>query len=310
MARAILITGATGTQGSALIDALLAKPAGPDDFLILAVTRNAGSPAAQRTLAKSPSSIRLVEGDLDDAPALFESARAAAEGLPIWGVFSVQVVLRDGWTPEGEVAQGKAVIDEALKAGTVRHFVFTSVERGGDEASWDAPTPIPQFQPKYHIERHLREATARPGAPDMGWTVLRPVSFMDNLAPRFGGHAYYAMMRGSMPAEKTLQWIAAADIGFIAAEVFRNPEKYRGQALGLATDELTFPQLAELFTKVTGRPFDILGGPQSVFPGFEDGMRWFNEVGYGADVAKIRRLHPGATTMEDWLKKSSYVSAG
>ncbi|KAJ0147318.1 Uncharacterized protein HZ326_10066 [Fusarium oxysporum f. sp. albedinis] len=65
MSRAILVTGATGNQGGAVIDALLSRK--PSDFLLLAVTRDAKSPSAQSLAAKSPSSIRLVEGDLDSS---------------------------------------------------------------------------------------------------------------------------------------------------------------------------------------------------------------------------------------------------
>jgi uncharacterized protein YbjT (DUF2867 family) len=86
MNRAILVTGATGKQGGALIKALLASKAG---FPILAVTRDSASPSAQRLAAKS-SSITLVQGDLNDTEAIFNAAEQATSH-PIWGVFSVQV---------------------------------------------------------------------------------------------------------------------------------------------------------------------------------------------------------------------------
>ncbi|KAL8366447.1 hypothetical protein RB595_004976 [Gaeumannomyces hyphopodioides] len=304
MSRAILVTGATGTQGGALIDALVA---GDDDFLILAVTRDASSAAAQRVASKSASKIRLVQGDLDDVPALFAAARAAAAGVPVWGVFSVQVAMGPGYTPDGEVAQGKALVDEALRAGSgVGHFVYTSVDRGGDDASWDEPSPMPQFATKYHIERHLRAAAAGSG---MGWTVLRPTSFMENLLPGFGAVAFYAMLRDNMPASKTLHWVAAADIGHFAAEAFRKPAEYSGRALGLAGDELTFAQLDEVFTRVTGKPFNILGLRQEVFPGMEVVIKWMAEHGYDVDVARVREMHPGLISMEEWLRKSPFVDA-
>ncbi len=86
MSRAILVTGATGKQGGALIKTLLANKAG---FPILAVTRDPNSPSAQRLAAKS-SSITLVKGDLNDTETLFKAAEEASTN-PIWGVFSVQV---------------------------------------------------------------------------------------------------------------------------------------------------------------------------------------------------------------------------
>lgn len=83
---AVLITGATGKQGGAVIKTLLSKRAG---FEILAVTRNARSPAAQK-LSHMSSTIKLVEGNLDDPAGIFRTARSVTSA-PIWGVFSVQV---------------------------------------------------------------------------------------------------------------------------------------------------------------------------------------------------------------------------
>lgn len=86
MSRALLITGATGKQGGAVIKALLATSA---DFQILAVTRDAASPSAQRLANESPK-IKLVQGNLDECDMIFKTAKDASN-LPIWGVYSVQV---------------------------------------------------------------------------------------------------------------------------------------------------------------------------------------------------------------------------
>lgn len=86
MSRALLITGATGKQGGSVIKALLAAKA---DFDILAVTRDSSSPSAQRLASQSPR-VSLVQGNLDEPEAIFESAKKTSN-VPIWGVFSVQV---------------------------------------------------------------------------------------------------------------------------------------------------------------------------------------------------------------------------
>lgn len=86
MSRALLITGATGKQGGSVIRALLAANA---DFDILAVTRDSSSPSAKKLVEKSPR-ISLVQGNLNDAEGIFDTAKAASK-VPIWGVFSVQV---------------------------------------------------------------------------------------------------------------------------------------------------------------------------------------------------------------------------
>ncbi|KAH7007560.1 hypothetical protein EDB80DRAFT_843031 [Ilyonectria destructans] len=150
MSRAVLITGATGNQGGSVIDALVAKQ--PSDFLLLAVTRNAQSASAKRLAAKS-ASIKL-------------SAKQVAETSPLWGVYSVQASMGKGVILDGEIRQGKALVDESIKA-KVQHFVYSSVERGGDERSWDNATP----------------------------TILQPVIFMDNLIPGFTSKIFLTTLR-------------------------------------------------------------------------------------------------------------------
>lgn len=87
MSRAILVTGATGKQGGAVVNALLKCGA---DFRILALTRDPASPSAQRLAAKSKN-ISLVQGNLNEPDAIFPNAKKVEPS--IWGVFSVQVGL-------------------------------------------------------------------------------------------------------------------------------------------------------------------------------------------------------------------------
>ena len=86
MSRAILVTGATGKQGSSVLQALISAKA---DFQYLALTRNPASASAQRLAQKSPS-IKLIGGDLDHPDEIFRAAKEKTS-VPIWGVFSVQV---------------------------------------------------------------------------------------------------------------------------------------------------------------------------------------------------------------------------
>jgi uncharacterized protein YbjT (DUF2867 family) len=86
MSKPILVTGATGKQGGAVINALLSSPSAKD-FTILAVTRNAESGSARKLVERG---VKIVQGDLKDVEAIFkEAAKVSTE--PIWGVFSVQV---------------------------------------------------------------------------------------------------------------------------------------------------------------------------------------------------------------------------
>ena len=175
MAKNLLITGATGKQGGAVISALLASRAA-EDFVIYAVTRDPSS-AAAKSLA-SNASVKIIQGNLDAPVALFQSA-----GVPIWGVFSVQIPMGSGQSPATEQRQGIELVDAAVSHGSVKQFVYASADRGGPRSASD-PTNIPHFISKYNIEKHLEEQAKRV---DMSYTILRPVAFMENLTDNFAG---------------------------------------------------------------------------------------------------------------------------
>jgi len=299
MSKALLITGATGKQGGAVIDALLASP-NAQDFTILALTRNPTS-ASATTLSQKAPNIKLVKGDLNDCPAIFASA-----GTPIWGVFSVQLPFGSGATPETEEAQGKALIDAAL-AHNVRHFVYASVERHGADGDTD-PTLVPHFISKFNIEKHLETQTDH-GA-KMSYTVLRPVCFMENFTPDFMGRTFVTMLKSSLSAGHKVQLVSTTDIGYFAAQAFIHPddERYRNVAIDLASDELTFGEVSEVFEKVVGRSipttFALVGyGVMWMMADLGIMFRWINTVGFNTDIGKVREMHPKAMTFADWLAK-------
>lgn len=307
MSKAILVTGATGNQGGAVIDALLSQKR--NDLTILAVTRDANSAGAKRLTSKS-SSIKLVQGNLDDVPALFESAAQAASPDPIWGVYSVQISMGRGVTVDSEVAQGAALVDESIARG-VSHFVYSSVERGGDAASWETPTPVPHFQSKQRVETHLRDAAA---GTSMTWTILRPVAFMDNLMPGIPTKVFLTAMRDALNG-KSMQWVAVADIGAFAALAFARPEEWRNKAVGLAGDELTFDQMSGAFERTTGYPAPVsysFFGNTLMYMVTEVNLMisWFASDGYKADVGKCREAHPRMLNFETWLVKKSLFETG
>ena len=311
MAKALLITGATGKQGGSVIDALLSLNNDGSKFTILALTRDTTSPSAKRLASRGNGNIKLVEGDLNDVPTLFEEAKRINSNRPIWGVYSVQASLGPGVTVEGEITQGKALIDGAIEAG-IKHFVYSSVERGGDTASWDSPTPIPHFQTKQVIEQHLRAVTAAGEAGgSMGWTILRPVAFMDNLEPGMKTKVFIAALWNHLgDRDKSMQWVATADIGVFAAKAFVSPAEWNHRAVGIAGDELTMEQMSAAFARATGSPAPVTYWPLGSFLTYmvaEVGLMvgWFASHGYKADIAARRRDHPGMLTFEEWLPKKS-----
>lgn len=278
----IAVTGATGQQGGAVARKLLAE-----GWRVRALTRDVNKPAAQELKALGAE---VVAGDLDNGSEL----EAAFKGA--YGVFSVQ----NFWLPnvgfEGEVKQGKAVA-AAAKAAGVQHLVYSSVgaaHRGLGQK---------HFESKWLIEQYIQSL-------DIPHTILRPVAFMENynwsrayiLNGTFSGN-------GLRP-DKKHQIIAVEDIAVFAALVFANPQAYLGQTIELAGDELTEPELAETFSKVIGRPIQLVppsgGWGNASEEEMQAAFNFFNGEAYAADILALRRLHPGLLRFEAYLRKNGW----
>ncbi len=282
--RLILVTGATGQQGGAVARKLLER-----GFAVRALTRDTEKPAVKELAGLGAE---VVEGDLDDRA----SIERALEGVR--GVFSVQQFAETG--VEGEVRQGKALADAAKEAG-VEHFVYSSVGSAHKE------TGIPHFDSKWEVEEHARGI----GLP---CTVLRPVFFMQNWEwmrePILGG-----ALPQPLDPEKPLQNVAVEDIGAFAALAFENPDQWIGREVDLAGDEMTMTDIAGAFSRVTGREVSYV---QTPWDQFEEQMgeefavmyRWFDDVGYEADIGALRSEHPGLTSLEDYLRRHGWEGAG
>lgn len=307
--KAILITGATGKQGGSVLNQL-ASHSSASQFTLLAVTRDAGSPSAKRIVERHPK-VLLVQGDLNDVPRLFSSAKStlkeAGKLEQIWGVYSVQISMGPGVTTEFEVKQGSDLIDESIKEG-VTHFVYSSVDRGGNEKSFNNSTPIPHFQTKEEIEQHLLKVAGKKGE-NMGWTILRPVAFMDNLEPGMKSKVFLTALRDTLKG-KSNQWVSVEDIGLFGARAFREPTRWNARAEGLAGSELTMEEMNGCFERAIGQPvpyaFSFMGSALMwAVTEVNLMVNWFADEGYGVDIAKLKKEEPQLCDFERWLKERS-----
>jgi len=274
--RTILVTGATGHQGTAAIAHLHAK-----NFPVRALTRNPDKPQARELVGHSTE---VVRGDLNDP----ESLSRAVDG--VYGVFSVQTPAEHGAAVE--IRQGINLADAAKRA-RVSHFVYTSV------GSADQNTGIPHFDSKARIENHIRGTGLR-------HTIFRPVFFMENLQGMREGIDRGALALPLKPETK-LQMIAVDDIGAFVAMAFERPGHWQGRALDIAGDEVSMADLAAALSRIGGREVRYEQIPWDRFEkaaGREMTImyRWFEDVGYHVDISAVRREYPNLSTLERWLQ--------
>lgn len=272
--RLILVTGATGRQGGAVLRRLRER-----GFTVRAATRDPEKPAAREL---SGHDVEVVALDLNDSASITQ----ALDG--VYGVYSVQVAVQG---PEPEVRQGNNLTDAANRA-RVSHLVYSSV------GSADQHTGIPHFDSKARIEEHLRGS-------GIAHTIIRPVFFMENwlrMKQMIDGGA----IRLPLKPETRLQMIAVDDIGAFAAMAFEHPGRWQGRAIDIAGDELPMSGIAQSFSRATGHEvrYEQIGWEQFQQQAGREMTtmyRWFESTGYHVDIPAIRREYPNLTNFERWL---------
>lgn len=279
----ILVTGATGQQGGAIAEELLSK-----GYSVRAMTRKPdGEPA--RILKEKGAEV--VYGDLDDG----ESLAKALDG--VWGTLAVQNTWEAG--VEGEEEQGKRFARIAKDTG-VHHYVYQSV------GSAHRNTGIPHFDNKWRVEETIRSL----GFPS--YTIIRPVFFMENLlSPWFRPGIDEGNYAIGIHPKTSLQMIAVNDIGKYGALAFAQHEELNGQAIDIAGDELTAPEVADVLSEVTGRDITHYQVPIEEVREFSEDfaamLEWFDAVGYNVDIeSNANKYSIKPTWFPDWAARQDW----
>jgi uncharacterized protein YbjT (DUF2867 family) len=275
--RKVLVTGATGQQGSAVARALLAN-----GHRVRAFTRKPDGEAARRMAA---AGAETVAGDLADA----ESVRKAASGVD--AMFLMGNFYEAG--SDGEIQQGIIGADAAKAAG-VGHLIYSSV------ADANRATGIPHFESKYLVEKHI----AALGIP---YTVSAPVAFMENVvAPWSIGSLLEGKLAFGLPPKRANQLVALADMGAFVASLVERRDAVFGKRFDIAGDELSGEKQATILARVTGRAIRYqeipLAAARQQNAEAAIMFEWFDRVGYDVDIAGLRREFPevGWQSFADW----------
>lgn len=273
----ILVTGATGNQGSAVTKSLLQQ----GTFTVRALVRNKTS---EKATALESLGAELVEGDYEDVLSLTKALQGVS------GVFSMQDFAHGVDT---EVRQGKTIADLAKKAD-VTHFVYSSV------GSANRQTGIPHFESKHSIEQHIRRI-------DLPYTILRPVYFMYNLK---GMRDRIDQGFLSMPLrpQTTLQQLSEQDYGNIVARVFADKDRFLGHAIDIASVDISMTRLAERFSQSVNKPVVY---EQISFDSFRQQagdetarmFTWFDTVGYAANIKELEKLFFPLSSVDAYLSQ-------
>jgi len=286
----IAVFGATGAQGGSVARNLLSR----GRYDVRAVTRKPDAPAAQALRALGAT---VVQGDLDDRASL----QGALDG--VYGVFGVT----NFWEHFGKESEQGYNLVNAVAGADVSHFVYSTLPPV--EKATGGALKSPHFDIKAEHEEYARKL----GIPS---TFIHVPFYYENFLaffpPRPTGDGAYQF--GFPQGDTPLAAMAAEDVGKVVAPIFEQPEKYIGQVVKLAGDEMPAAEYAAVMSRQTGADIRYAYVPREVFaalgfPGAEDLADMFEFYrlhipSRAGDVAKLRELAPDLQSFEEWLSRN------
>jgi NAD(P)H dehydrogenase (quinone) len=222
----ILVMGATGQVGGALIPLLTSNP----DLEVVAAIRN----PAKAVHFTGPK----VHLDLDD----FASFAPALEGID-------RIFMATGYTVD-MLRQSKDLVNTAKRAG-VKQIVHLG-------ACGDDDTRVAHYGWHQFIERYIEWS-------GISFTHLRPEIFMQNLLG-YGGESYVTagVIKHYVGGAK-LSWVDCDDVAAVAAACLSDPTGHAVKTYRLGYEAKTYYELAEVFTETLGQHFSYEPQPPSEF---------------------------------------------
>ncbi|MBN9410034.1 MAG: NmrA family NAD(P)-binding protein [Burkholderiales bacterium] len=219
MGSRILVTGATGTVGGALIARLLSDPRATGHTLLA----TARSEAQRRAFAAK--GVECVVFDYRDP----NTVRACMAGVD-------RLFLCTGYTVD-MLVHARLALDAARDAG-VRQVVHLGALGPRD-------SHLPHFVWHDYVEAYME----RLGLPH---TELRPRAFMQNvLATLRPGSLQLRHYHGDSP----VGWIDVDDIASVAAEALLDPARHAGRTYPLCEDALDMEGVAAVLARESGLPY-------------------------------------------------------
>lgn len=214
----IVVMGATGATGNALLHSLLALGAP-----VRALTRTPHVPIPGAT-GPHPQPVEVQYADAADPGSL----RTAFKGAD-------QLFLAMANGP-AQVALETRVIDIAAQAG-IGHIVKISAPAA------EPDSPVAVSRGHHAVEEHLR-------ACGLTHTVLRPYAFMQNLL-RLAPAVAQGVILGTM-GEAPCNYIDCRDIGDVAAAALTRPGIAGGTYTLTGPEAVAYPELVARLTTLTG----------------------------------------------------------
>ncbi len=280
--KTVLVGGATGRQGGAVVNRLLGN-----GHSVIAYVQNAQAPAAQDLQKRG---VTLAVGDLNDPVALREAAE------PADAIFSITIP----FGPQGqagEIDQGKNlanVADELQK-----HLIYSSIAG----AKPTADLKVEHASSKQQIEAYLATKEG------LRSTIIAPVYLMENLLNfKFNGleRGIYAQ---PLSSHAKINQVTVLDIASLAVWAIEHPATMVGKRIEVASDDISGEEIVQILSEVMGRPIKYYQTPleqvrQTAGNEIATMYEKFEATPYKVDIAALRAAFPQIDwhTFKEWAE--------
>lgn len=227
-AKKIVVCGATGSQGGAVVNSLLKR----GNYELIAFSRQ---PSGQKAQGLRHQGVQVYQGDLLDGEFL-RHIFAGVDG--VFGVTQPWSLDYKHCDIEAELIQGRNIVD-ACRVNHVPHLILTSAINLTGE-----PTGIPHCDSKLELEQYCQQS-------NIPFTILQLASFLDNI-----GGVFFPIkpnsIRGFVARDAKVPYIACHDIGEVATTIFEQSDVYQGRVVRLIADLVSGNDLVNCLAQLTG----------------------------------------------------------
>ena len=241
MSKILAVFGATGQQGSSVVNHVLNDPELSQKYKIRAITRDVNSQKAKQLKERN---VEVVEGDMQKRSSL----EAALDGANYTFVMTTPTFGPDA--VEVEYNTAKTIADVAVEKG-LEYIIFSTLPSvtGMSGGKYNHVTP---FDAKAQAEEYIRGLPIKSAFTSFGY-------FMENLhtqpwlAPQPVGDGTWALTRPVSSKNRLPYLYAEEDIGKFVGAILAEPDKYEGKTFCAAQAQYSLEEIVAALAKSTGK---------------------------------------------------------
>ncbi|OAX42637.1 NAD(P)-binding protein [Rhizopogon vinicolor AM-OR11-026] len=268
--RIVAVFGATGTQGSSIVQALLAD----GTFIPRAVTRN---PNSEKAIKLKTLGAEVAQADLWD----IDSLKQVLSGVEaVYGVTDYYDPKNTAQGHNSEMLLGKNLVD-AAEATNVKYFIWSSLPHSTRVSNGKYPN-VYHFDNKANVEDYLRDSGVPHSILHTGWFAENLWNY-NNLVPAPDSTGLeLTVPRYDPHSPQYITWIER-DLGQCAVALLKHYEDRGSEVLSqtfyAVSAKLSYTRFASILQQALGKPVSFVSSQTTGMQELDDMYAFQSEFG-------------------------------